>query len=257
MRLSLKKNSNPKYYIAARNKFKLWLFTEDQIDAIEQHGEVQFTFDIVSHGNGTVVQKHISMGDHIMEGMSMFKIIDLSKVWVELDAYESDIPWINKGAKVDISFKSLPGKLFTSEVAFINPVLNDISNTTTVRVELNNNFGKLRPGMFAKASIQAMLDNKTEALLIPKSAVLWTGKNSVVYVKEKKGESFVFYYREVLLGEDTGTHYVVNEGLLVGESIVTNGAFKIDAATQLKGSKSMMNPEEGSKHLGGHADMEM
>lgn len=236
------KDSNPTYYNSARNKFKLWLFTETQINAIENSGQVQFTFDIVSHGNGTVVQKNISMGDHIMEGMSMFQVIDFSKVWVEFDAYESDIPWVNKGAKVEVSFKSIPGEVFNSEVTFINPVLNEKTNTTIIRVELKNKLGRLRPGMFAKASIYSKLPYNEPAILIPKSAVLWTGKKAVVYIKEDHGKMDTFHYREITLGEETGTHYVVADGLMEGESVVTNGAFKIDAAAQLQGISSMMSP---------------
>ncbi len=236
------KATNPKYYTSARNKFKLWLFTESQIDKIEQSGEVQFTFDIVAHGNGTVVKKNISMGDHIMEGMSMFQIIDLSKVWVEFDAYESDIAWIKKGSSVDITVKSVPSKLFKSTVSFINPILNESSRTTVVRAELDNKLGQLRPGMFAKGSIKSVLSSVSEIVLVPKSAVLWTGKKSVVYVTETKNELSAFYYREITLGEEADNFYVVVDGLKAGETVVTNGAFKIDAAAQLQGSRSMMNP---------------
>lgn len=237
------KQSNPKYYNSARNKFKLWLFTDDQINKIENSGEVQFTFDIVSHGNGTVVKKNISMGDHIMEGMSMFQIIDLNKVWVEFDAYESDIPWIKMGSKVNITLKSIPGKVFKSKITFIDPTLNSNTRTTSIRTELSNRDGQLRPGMFAKASIQSTLSHKADLIMVPKSAVLWTGKKAVVYIKEDNGETYAFHYREITLGEDTGTQYIVADGLMEGESVVTNGAFKIDAAAQLKGSPSMMNPK--------------
>lgn len=251
------KATNPKYYTSARNKFKLWLFTESQINMIEQSGEVQFTFDIVSHGNGTVTQKNISMGDHIMEGKSMFQIIDLSNVWVEFDAYESDIPWIKKGSTVDVSVKSVPGKVFNSSISFIDPVLNESSRTTVVRAELKNKSGQLRPGMFVKGSIKSELSTTSEVVLVPKSAVLWTGKNSVVYVNQVNGGSSVFYYREITLGEEAGNFYVVVKGLHPGEVVVTNGAFKIDAAAQLNGSASMMNPEGGKQSLGAHEGMDM
>jgi Cu(I)/Ag(I) efflux system membrane fusion protein len=92
---------------------------------------------------------------------------------------------------------------------------------------------------------------------VPKSAVLWTGKKAVVYIKQDLGETFAFHYREIILGEDTGSHYVVAEGLDEGEEVVTNGAFKIDAAAQLKGSQSMMNPDSGKQSLGGHEAMDM
>jgi len=243
------KESNPQFYTASRNKLKLWLFTDKQIDEIVQSGEVQFYFKILSPGTGTVTKRNISQGDHVMEGMSMFQIIDLRHLWVEFDAYESDIPWIKMGSKVNVSIKSIPGKVFESKITFIDPVLDENTGTTVVRTELDNKAGTLRPGMFAQASIQSML-SKEDAILVPKSAVLWTGKKSVVYIKEDHGETYAFHYREITLGEDTGTFYVVVDGLSAGESVVTNGAFKIDAAAQLKGSQSMMNPEGGKQSLG-------
>ena len=251
------KDSNPRLYLAARNKLKLWLFTTDQIDEIEQSGEVLFYSKILSPGSGTVSKRNIAQGDHVMEGMSMFQIIDLSHVWVEFDAYESDIPWIKMAAVMDISIKSVPGKVFKSKVAFIDPVLNERTRTTIIRGELDNKSATLRPGMFAQASIKSNLSNKKQSVMVPKSAVLWTGKKSVVYVKEEHGESYAFHYREIILGEDTGSHYVVVEGLQPGEAVVTNGAFKIDAAAQLKGNQSMMNPDGGKQSLGGHEGMDM
>jgi len=244
------KDSNPQFHEAARNKLKLWLFTDEQIDGIEQSGEVQFYFKILSPGSGTVTKRNIAQGDHVMEGMSMFQIIDLTHVWVEFDAYESDIPWVKQGSKAEIKIKSIPGRVFKSRVTFIDPVLNVKTRTTTVRTELSNKSGILRPGMFAQGSIKSGLSNKKEAILVPKSAVLWTGKKAVVYVKEDHGKSFVFHYRKITLGEDTGPYYVVAEGLSEGEEIVTNGAFKIDAAAQLQGKPSMMNPGGGKVSTG-------
>ena len=250
------KESNPQFYKASRNKLKLWLFTDKQIDEIEQAGEVEFYFKILSPGSGTVTKRNIAQGDHVMEGMSMFQIIDLRHVWIEFDAYESDIPWIKINSKVSITIKSVPGKEYKSKVTFIDPVLNENTRTTIVRAELDNTSGLFRPGMFAQASIQSSL-SKTKAIMVPKSAVLWTGKKAVVYVKEDQGESFAFHYREIVLGEDTGSHYVVAEGLQEGEEVVTNGAFKIDAAAQLQGSQSMMNPEGGKQSPAGHDSMDM
>lgn len=251
------KDSNPQFYTATRNKLKLWLFTDNQIDEIENSGEVQFYFKILSPATGTVTKRNIAQGDHVMEGMSMFQIIDLRHLWLEFDAYESDIPWVKLGSKVNITIKSIPGKVYNSKVTFIDPVLNEKTRTTVVRAELDNKSGSLRPGMFAQASIQSRLSKKGDVVMVPKSAVLWTGKRSVIYIKEEHGESYAFHYREITLGEDTGTYYVVEDGLHEGEEVVTNGAFKIDAAAQLKGSQSMMNPDGGKQSLGGHDGMDM
>lgn len=250
------KESNPQFYQAARNKFKLWLFTDEQINSIEESGEVEFQFDIVSPGTGTVTKRNIALGDHVMEGMSMFQIIDLSHLWVEFDAYETDIPWINMRSVAEITINSVPGKVFRSKVTFIDPVLNVKTRTTRIRTELDNRNGLLRPGMFAQAKINSTLANGGR-LLVPKSAVLWTGKKSVVYVRMDHQDAAAYHYREVTLGEDTGTHYVVLAGLNEGEAVATNGVFKIDAAAQLKGTRSMMNPSGGKQSMGGMAGMDM
>ncbi len=244
------KDSSPRIYEAAKNKLRLWLLTDDQIEGIVRAGKVKFYFDIVSPGYGTVTKRNVAQGDYVMEGMSMFQIIDLSHVWVEFDAYETDIPWIKVGSKMDITIKSIPGKVFKSRVTFIDPVLDQNTRTTVVRAELNNRSGLLRPGMFAQGILRSVLSTKKEALLVPKSAVLWTGKRSVVYVKEDHGETFAFHYRQITLGEDTGPYYVVLDGLQEGEEVVTNGTFKIDAAAQLQGKPSMMNPEGGKVSTG-------
>lgn len=251
------KESNPMLYEASKNKLKLWLLTDLQINELENAGEVQFYFKILSPGSGTVTKRNIAQGDHVMEGMSMFQIIDLSHVWLEFDAYESDIPWVKLGSEVEISIKSFPGQVFNSKVTFIDPVLNEKSRTTIVRAELNNKNAGLRPGMFAQATVKSNFSSNEEKILVPKSAVLWTGKKAVVYVKKDKGDAFSFHYREITLGEETGANYVVVDGLDEGEEVVTNGAFKIDAAAQLNGSQSMMNPEGGKQSLGGHEGMDM
>ena len=93
--------------------------------------------------------------------------------------------------------------------------------------------------------------------MVAKSAVLWTGKKSVVYIKKDRGDTYAFFHREITLGEDAGTYYVVTEGLKGGEEVVTNGAFKIDAAAQLKGNQSMMNPEGGKQATHSHGGMAM
>ncbi|MEN8248128.1 MAG: efflux RND transporter periplasmic adaptor subunit [Bacteroidota bacterium] len=251
------KESNAEFYKAARTKLELWLFTDAQIDEIENSGKVEHNSKILSPVSGTVTRRNIAQGNHVIEGMSMFQIIDLNHLWVEFDAYESDIPWIKRDVEAEVSIKSVPGKLFKSKVSFIDPVLNEKTRTTIVRVELVNKSGVLKPGMFAQASVKSMLSGNKEAVLVPKSAVLWTGKKAVVYIKEDNGTTNAFQYREIILGEDSGSWYVVIEGLHEGEEVVTHGAFKIDAAAQLNGSQSMMNPEGSRQSSGGHAGMDI
>ena len=172
------------------------------------------------------------------------------------DEYESDIPWIKLGDKIKFKIKSVPDVVFESTVTFIDPVLNPKTRVAGVRTELNNHKDLLKPQMLASGLLKTMLPGGKDQLIIPKSAVLWTGKKAVVYVRTNSHQN-MFRFTEITLGADAGDYYVVLEGLKEGELVASNGVFKIDAAAQLKGERSMMNPEGGKQSLGGHAGMDM
>jgi len=244
------KESNPNFYQAARNKLKLWDLTDDQIAKIEQDGTPEFYFDVLAPIGGIVTNRHVSLGDYVKEGNALFEVTDLSKIWVMFEAYESDIPWIKIGDKISFNIQSIPGKEFETKVTYIDPFINPQNRVVYVRVELNNPESKLKPDMFANGVVLARLPIDKPVLMIPKSSVLWTGKRGVVYVKTPHEEHNSFTYREIVLGEDAGEFYVVEKGLNEGEVIATNGVFKIDAAAQLAGKKSMMNPEGGKVSMG-------
>lgn len=244
------KESKPSFYNAAKAKLKLWDLTEQQISEIEDEGEPQLYLDILSPITGTVMMRHVALGDYVREGDALFQVSDLSKVWVMLDAYESDLSWISKGDHVEISIQSVPGEIYESKVSHIDPFIDPSTRVAKVRVELPNPDGVLKPEMFASGILQSQLAGKTDHLLIPKSSVLWTGKRAVVYVKVTERESPSFLYREITLGPEAGNDYVVAEGLEEGEVIAVNGVFKIDAAAQLEGKPSMMNPGGGKVSTG-------
>jgi len=255
-------STNPALVDAAREKIKQWKFTDKQIDAIEKSGKVQTEVDILSDQNGYVMMRMVAEGDYVKSGEVLFEITDLSKVWLLFEAYENDLPWIKLGDELTIELKSIPGITYTGKISFIDPFINPKTRVAYVRVELPNAQGLLKPDMFANGIITSILPIKEEVILVPKSAVLWTGKRGVVYVKLPNREHNSFIYREVILGEDAGEFYVVKEGLEEGEEIATNGVFKIDAAAQLAGKKSMMNPTGGKvatghNHGGGDEKEEM
>ena len=110
------KESRPSIYLASKSKLKLWNLTDDQIKSIEEKGEPKLYFDVLSPISGTVSMRHVALGDYIKEGEALFKVIDLSKVWVMFDAYESDLPWIKLNDKVSFTIQSLPGKDFSANI---------------------------------------------------------------------------------------------------------------------------------------------
>ena len=242
------KETNPSYYKASRNKLKLWDLTDKQISKIEESGEVTFYFDVLSPVSGTVTMRHVALGDYVKEGSALFEVVDLRHVWVMFDAYESDIPWIKLGDKIKFKIKSIPGREFESTVTFIDPVLDRMSRVAGVRTELDNPKGLLKPQMLATGILETMLPGSSDRLFIPKSAILWTGKKAVVYVVTDDRNN-MFQFREIDLGADAGDYYIVEAGLNEGEQVASNGVFKIDAAAQLKGEKSMMNPSGGKQSM--------
>jgi len=236
------KETNPSFYKATRTKLKLWELSDEQIDLIEQREEPSIYFDILSPISGTITRRDVAIGDYIKEGNPLFEVINLNRVWIMFDAYESDLPWIKIGDQVSFTLQSLPGKTYTAKVAYIDPFINANTRVAQVRVEMKNSGLVFKPEMFVNGILQSKVAENANQLLIPKSAILWTGKRAVVYVKLAQAQKPSFVYREITLGASTGNFYVVADGLQEGEEIVSNGVFKIDASAQLLGKPSMMNP---------------
>lgn len=253
------KEQNPRLYESARRKLLLWEFPEETIDQIERSGEVMEELDFYSPVSGYVSRINISREDHIQEGSMLYRIADLSNIWVEFEAFESTINGLSIGDTVEFTVSSIPGKAFTGTVSFIEPFLNENSRTVKVRVAADNLQTRMKPGMFAEGVISSRSDQR-QKLLVPRSAVLWTGSRSLVFVDVSTADTPAFKAREVTLGNRAGNEYVIESGLKDGEHVVTNGTFKVDAAAQLSDKRSMMNPEPGSGANRGthnHGDMEM
>jgi membrane fusion protein, copper/silver efflux system len=236
------KQDQPEIYEASKERLRLWKLTEEQIAAIENSGNVQNNFGVVSNTNGIVTARRVNNGDYISQGTVLFDVADLSKVWIQFDAYESDLPFIKIDDKITFTLQALPGSEFSGNILFIDPVIDPVTRVAKVRVEISNQSGTLKPEMFATGIVRARLNEYRNNLVIPKSAVLWTGKRSIVYVKQAVTDEPVFKIREIGLGPMLGNSYVVTDGLTEGEEIVTQGTFSVDAAAQLEGKPSMMNP---------------
>lgn len=234
------KESQPSLYKAVRNKLKLWKLSEAQINSIEESGKVKENFPIYATVSGTVSEKMAAEGDYVKQGQPIVKVSNLNSVWAEFDAYENQISEFKKGQKISVTTNAYPNKEFDATVSFIDPVLNTQTRTVTVRANLKNSDGMLKPGMFVTGKVEGTTVNTESNLTIPASAVMWTGERSLVYIKTNANEP-VFEMREVTLGNRNGDMFTVTSGLKNGDEIVTNGTFTVDAAAQLQGKKSMMN----------------
>lgn len=249
------RDMQPELLEAARQKLRLLKLTDAQINGVLQSGKVSPYVDIRANSSGVVISKNVNQGDYINQGSLLYTISDLSRLWAIFDAYEADLPFLKVGEQLEYTLASQPGKVYKGRIAFINPIIDPESRTAKVRVEADNRQGNLKPQMYATASIKAPLEAKKGQVVIPQSAVLWTGKRSIVYVKQPHTASPAFRLREIELGPSLGDAYLVLSGLQPGEEIVTKGAFIVDASAQLEGKPSMMNPEpggSGSGHAHGH-----
>lgn len=244
------KDMQPELLPAAREKLKNWKLTDKQIDEILAAGKAQERFPILADVSGIVLNKRVNLGDYVMRGMPLYEIVDLSRVWVLFDVYENDMPWARVGSKVSFTVQSLPGETFSGQVTFIDPAINPATRVATARVEVPNPGGRLKPEMFASGIIKTQLAARGESLLVPKSAVMWTGERSVVYVKKATDQGVSFRMQEIGLGPLVGDSFVVKDGLEAGAEVAVNGTFSIDAAAQLAGKPSMMNPGGGTAAAG-------
>ena len=235
------KQSQPAIYEAAIEKLRQWMLNDKQISQIEQSRQVKTKFEVYANTSGVVTTKKVNVGDYVSQGTGLYDIANLSKVWVLFDAYESDLPFLTVGNNVNFSLQAIPGKIFNSTIRFIDPVIDPVNRVAKIRVEVDNGAGKLKPEMFVTGTVKANLNEYKNNLVIPRSAVLWTGKRSVVYVKQPDSGELNFKMREIEIGPMLGNSYVVISGLEEGEEIVSDGTFSVDAAAQLEGKPSMMS----------------
>lgn len=287
---------------AARDKLRLYGLTTEQIEAVER-GEFQSDrLTVFAPIGGIVTHVVVREGDYVEEGTPIATVANLSRLWLDLEAYESQLPRLRWGQRVSFTVEAHPGEVFEGRISFIEPMVDERTRTAAVRVAVNNSEGRLKPGMFASAVVRprmaeggavvsdelagrwvspmhptivkdepgtcdicgmdlvsaeslGVVGDSTEVrepLVIPRSAVLFTGTRSVVYVEAPDAERPTYEGREVILGPRAGEFYLVRDGLREGERIVVNGAFRIDSAMQIAAKPSMMSPGGGGG-AGAHA----
>lgn len=226
---------------AARQRLRLLGIKDDTLEGMEKAEAPAQSIQIRSPFGGTVLEQMINQGAYVATGTPLFRIAALGRIWVQLDAYETDLPRIRLKDVVTIQVASFPGEEFEGKVTFIDPVLDPQSRTAQVRIEVPNKKGRLRPGMFAEAVIHVPEGEYPESpLVVPESAVLFTGERSVVFVQVVGAEKPTYEAREVQVGPRAGNVYPVVTGLESGERVVIQGAFALDAELQIQGGNSMM-----------------
>jgi Cu(I)/Ag(I) efflux system membrane fusion protein len=228
---------------SAKRRLKLWDMTDDQIRILEETGQPKKTVTLYSPFSGFVLEKNVYKGMNVMPGMALFKLADLSVVWLYADIYEYELPFVRLGQLATIQLSYLPGETFTGKVVYIYPSLNPETRTAKVRFEFPNPHGNLKPEMYANVEIKVHLGQK---LTIPDGAIIDTGLRQLAIVDKGNG---YFEPREVQVGSKMDGYYDVIKGLKPGERVVSSANFLIDSESKLKVAVGAM---AGMEH-GGHS----
>jgi membrane fusion protein, copper/silver efflux system len=216
---------------SARRRLAYWDISAEEIASIERSGQIQRTLLLRSSATGVVVQKNVTTGQRIMAGEALFRVADLSIVWVEGDVYEQDLRAIRVGQVAVAEFDAYPGERWTGRIAYVYPTLNTDTRTVRVRVALANPGVRLKPGMYATLRITgATSSNGAAVLTVPRGAVLATGERSLVFVRRADGR---LEPRNVTVGLSSGERVEILRGVALGETVVASATFLVDAESKL------------------------
>ena len=213
---------------AARRRLAYWDISADQVERLERTGEVTRTMTLVSPAGGVVLDKDVVEGQRVMSGMRLYRIADLSQVWVEGEVFEQDLKFVGEGAQAHIEVAAYPGEHRMGRVTFVYPTVDPASRTNRVRVVVPNPDGRLKPGMFATLYFDA--DVGDDAIVVPTDAVIVTGERNLVFVHDPSG---ALVPRQVVLGTRSDHFVQVLAGLAEGEEIVASANFLVDAESRL------------------------
>ena len=227
---------------AARNRLQLLGMSEEQIGLLEKTGQPQTRITLYAPINGVIAELGVREGMTVMSGAMLFRLVDLSGVWVNAEVPEAQGAWLRPGTAVEARVPSFPGQVFRGRVSAILPEVNAATRTLRARVELANPGARLKSGMFATLAFAQ--GTGTKALLVPSEAVIHTGERSVVIVAESEGK---FRPQEVELGFESGGKSEIRKGLSEGDKVVVSGQFLIDSEASLRASGTRMEGAEAPK----------
>ena len=232
---------------AARRRLAYWDISAEQIDRLERTGEVTKNLTLVAPFDGVVMEKMVVAGQGVMPGMKLYRLANLSTVWVEGEVFEQDLGLIRTGAPVHVEMAAYPGRTFAGRVSFVWPMVEAQSRTGRVRVVLANPQGLIKPGMYATLLFEATLGR--DLLSLPAEAIVQTGERNLVFVMTGDG---ALAPREVTVGGRADGRLQILRGVVEGERVAASANFLIDAESRLAGGGGMagmpgMNMEQPKK----------
>jgi Cu(I)/Ag(I) efflux system membrane fusion protein len=214
---------------SARARLRLWQVTDEQVRALEVSGEPSASVTIVSPTTGVVVEKMAVNGMRVEPGMTLYRIVDLSQVWINADVYESDLPLVHVGQEAEVTIPTVPPQKRRARIEYLAPYLDAQTRTARARIVLSNADGRLKPEMYVEVGVHVALG---ERLAVPENAVLRTGERQIVFVDRGAG---VLEVRMVTLGVATDDFVEIVQGLRAGERVVSSANFLIDAESNVQG----------------------
>ncbi len=236
---------------AARQRLELWDISEKDIKALEASDEVLKTLNIYSPASGVVVHKNAIEGGYTKAGMDLFRIADLSKVWVYAHIFEYELPWIKVGQSAEIELPYIPGKRFVGTVDYVYPYLDSKTRDVKVRLVFHNSDLELKPQMYANIQIRSA--GAADELTIPTEAIIRSGKRNVVFIELTAGK---FRPQDVVIGpEGEGGMIKIISGLKEGQRIVTSAQFLLDSESRLQ--EAIQKMLEAKKSESGKTERKM
>ncbi len=232
---------------AARERLAYWDISPEQIRSLEADGEVHRTLQVTAPASGMVMKRMPGLeGMAVRPGMELLHLADISSLWLTVEVFEDQLPWIDIGSTATISLTYFPGEVITGRVRFIEPEVSETTRSLQMTLQIPNRRSRLRVGMYATVVFEPLAAKN--AITVPSNAVLRTGERNVVIVALGEGR---FAPREVVLGPQGDGFVQVLEGLSDGAEIVTSAQFLIDSESNLREAIQKMIAEKRSQAQGG------
>lgn len=237
---------------SARTRLLYFDVKEGQIAALEDFGQPSKTMTLSSPFDGVVIEKDAVEGQRIDAGGRIYRLADLSRVWVIATIYEYQLPYVAQGQSAMMTLPYIPGRQFEGKVVYVYPFLNEQTRQARVRLEFDNPDNLLKPGMFANIRLQSHLAD--QAVIAPRTAIIDTGREQVAFVQVDQGQ---YVPRDVTLGLETEDGMVeIRAGLQPGERVVTSAQFLLDSEARFNDARARMirgdSPADGDQGHGGH-----
>lgn len=225
---------------AARRKLELFGLGSSVIEGVLERREPDPWVTVVAPRAGHLLEKNVIVGAHVVAGQRLYQIANLDRLWVEVALYEADVPRVVVGQEAQVSLSYLPGKAFPARVSFLSPVVDENTRTGSARLELDNPELLLKPNMWVDVTLQV---GRGESLLIPREAVLFTGRRHVVFLDAGGGRVEL---RDIEIGSEDGVRVEVRRGLEEGDVVVTSGNFLLAAEARLRSAARLWEPSSSS-----------